>query len=305
MPASSSPRALDWRTASLLALPPVLWAGNAVVGRLLVGQFPPIALNWVRWIVAFALLAPVLIAWIRHHGHWPPAPWRVMVPIGLFGVGAYNALQYLALQTSSPVNTTLIAASAPAWVLAIGALFFHERVGARQWLGASVSIAGVLCVLTRGDPGRLGTLSFVAGDLYMLAATLCWGFYTWLLRRRRPELPGMVFLALQIIYGTMLSVPFVSIEAMTSPVTMHWTPAVLAALVYFAVGPSILAYVCWDHGVARAGASIPVFFANLTPLFATIFSAALLGEAAHAYHAAAFALILAGIALAMMHTARH
>jgi len=30
------------RLALLLTLPPLLWAGNAVVGRLMVGQVPPL-----------------------------------------------------------------------------------------------------------------------------------------------------------------------------------------------------------------------------------------------------------------------
>ncbi len=37
------------------------------------------------------------------------------------------------------------------------------------------------------------------------------------------------------------------------------------------------------------------FFANLTPLFTAIFSAAFLGELHHLYHVAAFALIVGGI----------
>ena len=37
------------------------------------------------------------------------------------------------------------------------------------------------------------------------------------------------------------------------------------------------------------------FFANLTPLFAALLSAAVLGEAPRPYHGLAFALVVAGI----------
>ena len=80
-----------------------------------------------------------------------------------------------------------------------------------------------------------------------------------------------------------------------TPHLAHWTPQ-LAALVFLAVGPSVLAYRCWGLGIAAAGPAMAGFFANLTPLFAALLSAALLGEAPHVYHAAAFALIVAGIA---------
>ena len=59
--------------------------------------------------------------------------------------------------------------------------------------------------------------------------------------------------------------------------------------------PAILAYRCWGVGVQRVGPTVAGFFTNLTPLFAAVLSAAFLGEPPHAYHAVAFALIVAGI----------
>ena len=55
----SSSQALTPRIALLLTLPPLMWAGNAVVGRLAVGAVPPVALNAARWAIAFALLWPL------------------------------------------------------------------------------------------------------------------------------------------------------------------------------------------------------------------------------------------------------
>lgn len=46
---------LSPRLAALLLLPPLLWASNAVVGRLVVGLIPPLLLNALRWSVALAL----------------------------------------------------------------------------------------------------------------------------------------------------------------------------------------------------------------------------------------------------------
>ena len=36
------------RIAMLLTLPPLMWAGNAVIGRLMVGYAPPVLLNLIR-----------------------------------------------------------------------------------------------------------------------------------------------------------------------------------------------------------------------------------------------------------------
>ena len=87
-----------------------LWAGNAVVGRLVTDLVPPITLNFLRWAVAFVLLLP-LGAWVLRRGSGLWSHWKRYAVLGLLGVGCYNALQYLALKTSTPLNVTLVAAS--------------------------------------------------------------------------------------------------------------------------------------------------------------------------------------------------
>ena len=64
---------------------------------------------------------------------------------------------------------------------------------------------------------------------------------------------------------------------------------------HHAVGPSLVAYRLWGLGVAAAGPAVAAFFGNLTPLFAALLSAALLGEWPRPFHGLAFALIGAGI----------
>ena len=145
---------LSVRTAVLLTLPPLLWAGNAVVGRLAVGSVPPLTLNFLRWTLAALLLLP--LGWrVLREPRDILARWPHLMLLGLLGVGTYNAMQYLALVTSTPINVTLIAASLPVWMLAVGTVFYGEHPTRRQGLGAALSVAGVLLVIARGDPSAL------------------------------------------------------------------------------------------------------------------------------------------------------
>jgi len=289
---------LDGATAALLTLPPLFWAGNAVVARMIVGEVPPVALSLARWVIALALLLP--FAWraaLRHRAILA-RHWRILLAIGPLGVGAYNTLQYIALQTSTPMATSLIASSSPVFILALGALVFGERTRSAQWLGAALSVGGVLLVMARGDPANLAQLAFVPGDLIMLVANLTWTLYTWLLRRHRPDLPFAPLLLVQVAIGVVAIAPFAALEASLSPARIQWSGGTAAAMLYMAVFPSLAAYWCWDLGIRRVGAVIPVYFANLTPVFAAVLSMWLLDDAPRIYHVAALALIIGGIHLA-------
>jgi len=293
---------LSGRTALLMTLPPLLWAGNAVVGRLLVGSVPPLTLNFMRWLLAAALLLP--LGWrALSRPRDIAARWPHLMLLGLLGVGTYNAMQYLALVTTTPINVTLIAASSPVWMLAIGALVHGAHPQRRQIVGATLSLAGVLLVIARGDLSALGRVEFVAGDLYVLIAIVAWAFYSWMLARppasmRAPARPAWnwaEFLLLQMLFGLLGAGAAAGAEIAhgTSPVA--WNGWIMAALAYVAIGPSIIAYRCWGLGVAAGGPALAAFFGNLTPVFAALMSAALLGEPPRWYHALAFSLIVAGI----------
>jgi drug/metabolite transporter (DMT)-like permease len=286
---------LTFSTAALLTVAPVLWAGNAVVGRMVAPLVPPLTLNFLRWALAFLILLPLAWRVLRADGPvW--GNMRRYAVLGLLGVGCYNALQYLAVKTSTPVNITLVGSSIPAFMLALGAAFFGQQITRRQIAGALLSVAGVLVVLAHGDVAHLAQVRFVAGDLYMLVATAAWALYSWLLTRPddlRRDWAG--FLMAQLVPGLVWSGLFAATETAMTTQTIHWGVPLALALAFIATGPAILAYRSWGLGVQRVGPNIAGFFSNLTPLFAAMFSAAFLGEPPHLYHALAFVLIVGGI----------
>ncbi|MET0858166.1 MAG: DMT family transporter [Telluria sp.] len=286
-------------TALLLTISPLMWAGNAIVGRLVRDAVPPMTLNLLRWMIALLILLPLGRAILRPgSGLW--TDWRRYSLLGLLGVGLYNSLQYLALQTSTPINVTLVASGMPVWMLLIGALFFGMPVRRRQVIGAVLSIAGVLLVLSRGEWSQLVAMRLVAGDVYMILASIAWSFYSWLLMqpkdRAQVRADWAAFLLAQVVYGVLWSGALAGVEWSVREVHIAWSWNVAAALLFVATGPAIVAMRCWGAGVQRAGPTVGAFFTNLTPLFAALMSSAFLGELPHMYHIVAFALIVGGIA---------
>ncbi len=303
------------RLAGLLTLAPLLWAGNAVVGRLLAGGamagqpgaalVPPLTLNLLRWVITALILLPLAWRALRPVQRIT-ARWRYLLTLGVLGVGAYNSLQYLALMTSSPLNVTLVAASMPVWMLAVGALFYGEHPGPRQLLGAGLGLVGVCIVIGRGSLQALLQVQFVPGDLYILVATIGWSFYSWQLARppahmrgdQRPDWDWAGMLLVQTLFGLCAASLFSLGEQALGTTPIRWGWGVAAALLYVSLGASVIAYRAWGLGVAEGGPALAAFFNNLTPLFAALLSTLLLGEAPRWYHVAAFALIVGGIVVA-------
>ena len=288
-------------TVLLLTVPPLLWAGNAIVGRLVRTAVPPMTLNLLRWVIALAVLLPLGWATLRQAGVLDAirTRWRRYALLGLLGIGMYNSLQYLALQSSTPINVTLVASGMPVWMMLVGRLFYGVAVRTRQVIGALLSIVGVLVVLCRGDVDQLLALRLVAGDLYMILATIAWSFYSWMLLQPQDD-PALradwaAFLAAQVAFGLLWSAGFAGVEWSLGASAIAWSWPVVAALLFVAVCPAVLAFAMWGAGIRRAGPGIGAFFVNLTPLFTALLSTAFLGELPHAYHVLAFLLIVGGI----------
>lgn len=294
------------RLLLLLTTPPLMWAANAVVGRLVVDMIGPLWLNALRWTLALLILLPlgwqaVASAAARRQ---IISRWRHLAVLGLLGVGSYNALQYLALRTSTPLNVTLIAASMPVWSMLIGMLFYRAHPSRVELVGALLSLAGVATVIARGDPAALWQIRLVEGDLLMLVAIIGWSFYSWMLARppaamsgsERPDWNWSSFLLVQCLFGIVWSYAGAGAgELLIAPVAVVWSWPLVLAVLFVAVGPSVLAYRAWGLAVAEAGPALAAIFYNLTPLLAALLSAAVIGQWPQPYHAVAFLLIVAGI----------
>lgn len=286
---TASPRS---RIYLMLLLVMLLWAGNALVGRAMRGEIPPLTLAFLRWTGAALLLLPfslrgMIAEWPATRRHWP-----MLILLGVLGVGCFNALLYSGLRTSSATNALLIQAAIPALVLGSNFLFFRTRALPAQIIGVLLAAAGAILIIFRADIHALATLSLGRGDALILLGVICWAIYTSLLRKR-PPLSGTTFLTLSFLIGVIVTAPLAAGEWHDHP--LRWTPAVIASVAYVAIFPSIIAYFLYNHAVAQIGAAQAGQFISLQPLLGAFLAALLLGEALHSYHFAGMALILLGI----------
>jgi drug/metabolite transporter (DMT)-like permease len=268
-----------------------------VLGRALRDAFDPLTLNFWRWAIAVAVLAPFAAplllakraALARHAG--------ILALLALVGVALFQSLVYLGLRSTSAINAVLLNSSAPLFMLLCSWILERERATPRQVIGMLISLAGIVVILTQGDAARLRELEFHSGDGWILLAMPLWGLYSVLLKRRPPELGGAEFLLAISVLGVAMLAPAYAVQTALAPSPWPTWPAALA-LVYVGLAASVAAFMLWNRGVAVVGANAAGFTLHLLPAFGTLLAIVFLGEQFAAHHAVGVAVIIAGVVLA-------
>lgn len=283
----------------LLIFTTLFWAGNFVTARGIHSDFPPLTMSFMRWGLAFLIILPLFLPRLRRN--WPVI--RKHLPIlcllSVLGVACFNSFIYLGLQTTMATNATLLQSAVPIVILVICSLFLKESVSRKQWAGVFISFAGVLILISRGQLQVLQSLAFNKGDLWVFAAVLAWSTYSVLLRWKPKELDGFTFLGFTIMVGAIVVFPFALREFSNGQIPT-WSEQTVAAIVYMAICPSLLAYTFWNRGVAELGAAKAGLFIHLMPLFGLILSVIFLGEKVQTFHFIGIGLIFTGIYLAII-----
>ena len=280
----------------LLSITALCWAGNAIVGRLAAGHIPPVTLSFLRWSFAFLIILP--FAWKHLVRDWAAIRSRlgIMILLSITGIGAFNTLQYWALEHTQALNTLLLQSAGPLVVAVWSLVLLGVRLTLAQAAGVLLSMAGVFVILLHGDLTTLSKIDFNIGDLIFIVALAIFGIYS-VLSLKRPDIHGLSFVAFTFGAGAACLIPLFIWELFArSP--MQIDTANLLTLFYVALFPSTIAYLCFNRGVQLIGANRAAPFFHVVPVFGTVMSIVFLGEHPQAFHFIGFALVLTGVFVA-------
>ncbi|MFI9779030.1 DMT family transporter [Streptomyces sp. NPDC051956] len=276
---------------ALALLATVVWSGSFVTSRALHDSVPPIQHAFWRWIIAIAAVAPFAARSAWRQRALLRAHLRFLLLAALLGVTVYNTLVNQAAMTTSAGNMGMIMAASPVLMAAYERLG-GARLGARRVTGTVIACAGVLLLVSKGSLAP----DFTAGDLWVVAAAVCFGSYSALLRRRPEEIGGPAFLFATFVLGALMLLP-VFLVSLAVQGGFEPTAATVSPLLYVGVVSSAVAFFAWNKAIAQIGAARAGVIYYLQPVCVALLSYAVLGEAMGGLQIACMALILAGVAL--------
>ena len=281
----------------LLLLTTLFWGGNSIAGKFAIGHVSPMMLTALRW--GLAVLALMAIGGIpRFRRDWPAV--RRNLPLlfllGATGFTLFNAAMYSALLYTSAINVSIEQAGMPMLIFAANFILYRMGVTPGQIAGFTLSLAGVGLTASHGNLFSLAELDINRGDLLMLVGIVIYSAYTVALRHK-PDIHWQSLMLALCMAAFVLSLPFVAWEWFTDrlilPDARGW-----AVTAYVVVFPSVIAQIFFIRGVELIGANRAGLFINMVPIFGTLLSIMILGEAFHLHHAVALAMVLGGIWLA-------
>ena len=281
---------------ALLAMATLSWSGNIVIGRAIRSDLPPLGLSFWRWTMCCLVLLFFTAPKLKQSLPVLKREWKLLLVMAIFGISAFNSLQYQALHSTTAINVTLILATCPAFMALFSVIFLKDRIGWPQYLGILVSFIGVAVVITNGHLETLLEITFAIGDIWMLIAAIVWAIYSIAVKMRPTDLDPLVMLTFITGVGAIILAPFYVAESiLVKP--MPLTPVSLMTVAYVTLVASLLAYICYNRGVSLIGPAKAGPAIHLMPGWVAILAFIFLGERLETHHLIGIAFIALGIVL--------
>jgi drug/metabolite transporter (DMT)-like permease len=253
------------RAGAGLAAWSVLLVGGSVAASSLLGGYPVLGGQALRYLVAGLLLA----AWARLRRTPLPRPagreWAWLAGLAVIGLAGCSVLLIEATQAAGPASVGIVIGAAPLVIVIAAAVAARSRPTRRVLLAAAVVTAGSAAAQLGGATGP----AWSTPGLLLSAGALGGAAGTSLLAA--PVLPRLGPLAVTIYACGLAGILLLAAAAVASaaggrPILRTPTATQLAALSYLAIAVTAVVFLTWYAAMKRLGVDRTGLFNGLIPI---------------------------------------
>lgn len=231
------------------------------------------AIHIAAWRFGIAALVMLCLLKIRKDFEWEV--WRqnraYYLLLGIVGVFGFNFFFFLGMKYTEAMNGALIMSTNPLVTTLLASVILREKIVKSQVIGMLLALLGVVFVLTQGSFTALQHLSFSKGDFYIILGNICWALYGVLGRRFIKAGSPIQTTTYTMTIGALAFIMISSTQKSIVPVSevplLAW-----GAILFMAMGMSVLGYLWWNNGIAQIGAARTSLFFNLVPVVTMLIS---------------------------------
>jgi drug/metabolite transporter (DMT)-like permease len=292
MPPTPAPPASQTWFVSLSTLFVFTWASGFIAAKYGFPYAEPFTFLALRFAIASAVLVPIcLVAGTsRPRG---PRQYGSVILAGLGVQTVYLAGVYYAIYLG--LSTGVMALIGGLQPLATGALagpLLGERVSGRQWLGLALGFAGLgMVVAEKALVGETGAWAFGFGTLALVAITSG----TLYQKRFGGRFDLWTSLAIHNVVSLVL---MTALAFVVEDAAVEWTAPFLGALLWSAIGLSVLSSFIYYYLVRHGAAARVTSILYLSPPATALMGWAAFGETMAVLAIAGMAVAAVGVALA-------
>lgn len=269
---------------------------STVAGKFATDGFGALPASAIRYLIAVLAFIP-LVSWLERR--WPRPTARDcgwFLVLGLTGYLGFGGLFYLGLQLTSASHAAVVSGANPIVTALISAIVLREALTRERVAGILLTMAGVALIVLGSGASLAAGSAF--GDLIVVAALACWGFYSIFARRLIGRYSVVVVTGYSGVAGALLLLP-VAILAGARPETLVVAPSsAWLGVLYSGTASTVLAYILMNRGIRTIGPTLTMVFTNLSPVWGVVAAWILRGEAITVWHLVAALLVVGGILLA-------
>jgi drug/metabolite transporter (DMT)-like permease len=250
------------RVHLLLLFSTTLVSTSFVVAEIIAGTLDPLALTFVRFLLATIFLLPIISL-------------KYGLAIKMSAMVRYAAISgclvvffwtmFFSLRYTTPLNTSVLFTLVPAISAVYASFINRERITRSLLLALIVGLAGSVWVIFEGDLQRLRALSWNRGDLIFFAGCLAMALYTPLVKLLHRDEPLEVMTFWVLVTGCLWLLPGTVRILLRSSLAAVPTTTWLW-IIYLALFSTVISFYCTQYATRIIGPTRTISYSYLYPL---------------------------------------
>jgi drug/metabolite transporter (DMT)-like permease len=254
----------------------VLVGSTVVASKLMASGATALQATLLRFLVATPVMLAIAFGSSARLPRLPWRDWLLLVIQAAAGSVGYTILLVLGLARTSAGDAAVITGTLPAVTALVAVLLLRERPGLRLLLAIGCATLGVLMLHLPAAGGSVGTQR-VLGNLLVFGAVLGESLFALLNKRLTVPVPPTFVATAMSALALLLVLPAALIEQMLIRPPLPSASAAAAA-VYYGLVATVLGFLLWYHGAARASGTQAAVATAAMPVAALLLSWLVLGE---------------------------
>ena len=279
----------------LLLIQPIFMASNLAIARGAASFIPPSSLGFWRWTLVFFLIVPFFYKPIIKNFRHIRTEFLKLFFLGFTGCCLCSIFPYVAGQTTTVLNMSLIYTSSSIFIVMLSTIFYKEKINSLQFIGFFLAFIGVLVVISNGNLSTFLNLNFVEGDIWILGAAISWALYSVYVLHWKSKFNLFAKFTLIAFFGSLSLFPFYLYEVLYLGDKFNLELIPILWITIAAISPGIIAFILYSKIQKYLGASITGFTLYLFVVYGAFYGIFFFNEELFVSHYLGGALVLLGV----------